>query len=148
MRRLGIALVLLAIPLLARAESAYDGATRVQQLLKTTLTASGQPIVYPHTEQPEVTALRVEIPEGSETGWHVHPVPGYAYIQQGSLEVETADGKKRRYGAGQALAEIVNAPHNGRSIGKGGAKLIVFFTGERGKPFTQRVAAPTRPPSL
>jgi quercetin dioxygenase-like cupin family protein len=116
----------------------YRPEIRVTSLLRTSMTTCGQPIAYPQVAQPEVTALLVEIPPGAETGWHLHPVPCYAYILSGSLSVEMAGGKTFVFNAGQALAEIVNTLHNGKNTGTEPVKLVLFVTGEKDVPFTVR----------
>ena len=51
------------------------------------------------------------------TGWHLHPVPSFGMVVQGELEVSLKDGRTKRMKAGDALAEVVNTAHNGRSFG-------------------------------
>ena len=107
-------------------------------LLSTRTTSIGQPIEYPRTSNPEVTALEVEIAPGKQTGWHTHPYPTYGYILTGALTIEIKGGKRIHYAAGEAFAEVVGVPHNGITRGKEPVRLLVFFTGEVGKPFTVR----------
>jgi quercetin dioxygenase-like cupin family protein len=126
--------------LLAQAEPGYAKAIKATPILRTTTTSAGQPIVYPKTENPEVTALLVEIPPGAETGWHRHPFPCYGYILSGSLTVEIEGGKTGSYKAGDALAETVNLLHNGKNTGTEPVKLVMFVTGEKGQPFTVKAA--------
>lgn len=122
----------------APTESVYHAAVKVTTLVKTTTTSSGDPVVYPLIDDPEVTALLVEIPPGAETGWHEHPVPCYAYIIAGTVVVETQDGTKHSFSAGDAFAEMMNRLHNGRNPGPETVRLVMFVTGEKGKPFTVR----------
>jgi quercetin dioxygenase-like cupin family protein len=122
----------------------YASKVRVTPLLKTSVTSSGDPVAYPRTDQPEVTAVEVEIPPGAETGWHRHPVPCYAYILAGSLEVELENGRKNILKAGQALAETVGVAHNGRNKGTEPVRLVMFITGEKEKPFTMPAPSASR----
>lgn len=115
----------------------YTGA-KVTVVKKATAAADGRKMEYPKTDNPEVTALLVEIPPGGETGWHLHPVPVYAYILSGVLTAEMENAEKRDYKEGEALFEAVNVPHNGRNLGATALKLIVFYTGEEGKAITVR----------
>jgi quercetin dioxygenase-like cupin family protein len=85
-----------------------------------------------------VTALEVEIAPGKETGWHKHPVPGYAYVLSGILTIEMEDGQHFQFEAGKALVEVIHTPHNGKNLGTEPVRLVVFFIGEAGKPFTMR----------
>lgn len=118
------------------ASDGYQAQIRVQPLLRTTTTTAGQPVVYPSTENPEVTAVLVEIPSGAQTGWHKHPFPCYAYILSGALTVEMEGGKSHHFQAGDALVESVNVLHNGKNTGTEPVKLVMFVTGEKEKPFT------------
>jgi quercetin dioxygenase-like cupin family protein len=122
----------------AYAEDAYKPEIRLTPVLKTTTTSIGQKIEYPRTDNAEVTMYTVELPPGTETGWHQHPVPGYAYVMQGTLTLEIEGGKQLQFSAGQGFAETLNTLHNGRNLGKETVKLLVTFTGEAGKPFAIR----------
>lgn len=134
------ALVALVPP--AAAEEAYKPAVRVEPILKTTTTTSGDPIRYPDIADPEVQSLIVEIPPGGETGWHYHPVPAYAYVLAGAIEVESEDGTKRLFKAGDSFAEMVNRRHDGRVVGAEPVRILMIVTGERGKPFSVRTDPP------
>lgn len=119
----------------------YKQEIKVSQLIKTKATSIDQPIDFSKLKAPEVTALKVDIPVGKETGWHKHPFHGYAYILQGVLTLDIKDGesqvnKQLRYEAGSTLIEVLNTAHNGRNLGNEPVSLIVFFTAETGKPFT------------
>lgn len=143
-RRLSVLVVFLALaiaPVFAGDPSASEGYRKeieIVPLLRTTMDAAGQPLVYPKTEQPQVTAVMVEIPPGAQTGWHKHPYPCFAYILSGSLTVEMEGGKVHELTAGQAMAESVNVMHNGKNTGVEPVKLVMFVMGEREKPFTER----------
>lgn len=125
------------------AQEAGDGYRReiqIQPLLRTTTDAAGQPLVYPETDQPQITAVMVEIPPGAQTGWHKHPYPCVAYILSGSLSVEMEGGKVHEITAGQALAESVNVLHNGKNTGTEPVKLVMFVMGAKDKPFTVKAS--------
>jgi quercetin dioxygenase-like cupin family protein len=124
------------------ASEGYKPVIQVTPLLRASTTAADQPIVYPQTSDPEVTAVRVKIPPGAETGWHKHPFPCYGYILSGELTVEIEGGKVNNLTAGQALIESVNVLHNGRNTGKEPVELVMFVTGEKAKPFTVPGPAP------
>jgi quercetin dioxygenase-like cupin family protein len=99
------------------------------QLIKTTTTWDGKDVVYPTNEQAQVTALMIEIPVNGETGWHRHPVPSFAMILDGTLEVMLKDGSVNHLKAGDPLVEVVNTAHNGRNTGSVPVKIMVFYTG-------------------
>jgi len=116
----------------------YEG-VMATQIKKSTTTSNGRKLDYLKTDSPEVTVLIVEIPAGGETGWHMHPVPVYAYMLSGAITVEMENKEKYDFREGDALFEVVNTPHNGKNVGKTPAKLVVFYTGEQGKPNTVKV---------
>jgi quercetin dioxygenase-like cupin family protein len=126
----------------ALAEESYKPAVKVKRILQTTTTTSGDPIQYPTFSDPEVQTLIVEIPPGGETGWHTHPVPAYAYVLAGTIEVESEGGAKRIYKAGDSFAEMVNHKHDGRVVGAETARILMIVTGEKGAPFSVRTNAP------
>ncbi len=103
-------------------------------VLQTGVTNAGGPITYPSTDSAEVTALRVDIGPGGETGRHMHLYPAFAYVLEGSIEVEMEGGETHSYKAGHSFVEAVNTWHNGRNRGAVPAKLLVVFVGVRGKP--------------
>jgi len=120
----------------------YSNEVHVTKLLRTTVTATGQPIEYVKTDKPLVTTVLVEIPPGKETGWHIHKMPCYAYVLSGKLTVEIEGGKTLTYEAGQAIAETVNTPHNGKNNGTEPVKIVMTVIGERGVPIAEKLAKP------
>ena len=116
----------------------YQG-VKATRILTSTTAANGQKLSYLKTDNPEVTAMIVEIPPGAETGWHTHAVPVYAYMLAGNITVEMAGGKKYDFKEGDAIFEVRDTPHNGRNNGTQTARLVVFYTGEVGKPNVTRV---------
>ncbi len=109
---------------------------KVTQLIKTTSSWDGKQIVYP-VGQPEITGLLIEIAPGKETGWHLHPLPSFAYILEGTLEVMLKEGKVKHLQAGEPLVEVVNTLHNGRNVGATPLKIMVFYAGVVGQKLTQ-----------
>ncbi|MGZ8136087.1 MAG: cupin domain-containing protein [Methylococcaceae bacterium] len=111
------------------------GKPKVTQLIKSTASWDGKPIVYP-AGQAEITGLLIEIPPGQQTGWHLHPVPSFGVVLEGILEVTLKDGKIKRLHEGDALVEVVNTAHNGRNIGDKPLKILVFYSGAVGNILT------------
>lgn len=112
-----------------------SSAVSVTPVLKTQTSWDGKPIVYP-AGQAEVTGLIIEIAPGGETGWHLHPVPSFAVVLEGELQVQLKNGEVKRLKAGDALAEVVNTAHNGRNVGSTAVKLVVFYAGAAGQTLT------------
>ena len=110
-------------------------AVKVTPLLKMRTSWDGKPIVFP-AGQAEVTALIVEIAADAQTGWHEHPVPSFAYVLEGSLEVKRKTGEIAVLHAGDVLPEVVNTFHNGRSLEGKPVRLMVIYAGAVGTPLT------------
>jgi len=134
--------VLVALCVGATSASAFEAKAplKVVPLLTTTKTWEGAPIVYPQG-QPEISGLIIELAPGAETGWHSHPVPSFAFILEGTLEVQLKDGRSKRLQAGEALAEVIGALHNGKVIGDIPVKLVVFYAGAVGQSLTVPAAS-------
>jgi quercetin dioxygenase-like cupin family protein len=56
-------------------------------------------------------------------------VPSFGMLLEGTLEISLPDGKKKLMKAGEALAEVIATPHNGRNVGSTPVKLVVFYAG-------------------
>ena len=108
---------------------------KVSQLFRTTSSWDGKQIVYPEG-QAEVTALIVEIAPGESTGWHQHPVPSFAFLLEGTLEITLSDGQAKRMEPGDALSEVTGTIHMGRTLSKTPVKIVVFYAGSVGKALT------------
>jgi quercetin dioxygenase-like cupin family protein len=108
---------------------------QVSTILKTETSWDGRPIVYPEGK-PEITGMLIEIAPGGETGWHLHPVPSFGMVIEGELVVRLKNGEVKHLKPGDALAEVVNTLHNGRSIGSVPVKIVVFYAGAVGQKLT------------
>lgn len=139
-----ICAICLVFQVLPASSSDYRSGVSATVLKKSGFTGNGQKIAYPVTDRAEVTAMTVELAAGAETGWHSHPIPVYAYVIAGSLEVELEGGQVMTYQAGDAIFEVVNSPHNGRNRGPEAVRLAVFYTGSEGEP---NVVKPVQPSS-
>ena len=126
-------LALFVAPFLASPLSAPVKAT-VTPILQSVVTVGGTPIAYPKTDSAEVTALRLEIPPGGETGRHMHPNPTFVYVLEGAIDVEMDGGAAHSYKVGDCALEVVNTWHNTKNKGTIPAKVLVVFVGAHGKP--------------
>ncbi|UVM56317.1 chorismate mutase [Pseudomonas sp. B21-012] len=114
-----------------------------QVLLRTNTAWDGSP--YPrYPDGPaELTLVKIHIPPETTLDWHSHPLPNAGYLLAGELLVETRDSNKQvSIKAGDALAEIVDGVHRGRT-GAQAAELIVFYAGSQGVPLSQPAPAST-----
>lgn len=128
-----IALLLLSLPAVFAIDE--NPAVKVTQLLRTTSGWDGKQIVYPEG-QAEITALLIEIAPGESTGWHQHPVPSFAFLLDGILEITLKDGRVKRMQPGEALSEVTDTMHIGRVLSKTPVKIVVFYAGSVGKALT------------
>jgi quercetin dioxygenase-like cupin family protein len=127
-------LLALCLPFSARALD-NSAAVKVTPLLKTTTSWDGKALAYPEGAA-EVTTLIVEIAANGQTGWHEHPVPSFAYVLEGTLEVTRRSGETKVLRAGETLPEVVGTLHNGRALEGKPVKLLVMYTGASGKALT------------
>jgi quercetin dioxygenase-like cupin family protein len=128
--------VLLHLPVARAAEPAPPTGPvgfKVTQILETTTTAAGQAIRFPQGEN-QLTALIAELAPGGQVGRHVHPVPLFAYILEGTLTVEVEAHGTRTFGAGEGFVDVVNLWHNGRNLGDQPVRFLVVFAGQKGTP--------------
>jgi len=104
-------------------------------LIKTISSWDGKAIRYPEG-QAEITGMMIEIPVGQQTHWHLHPVPSFGMVTEGTLEVKLKDGKTKQVNEGETLVEVVNTVHQGRNIGSKPVKILIFYTGVVGSNLT------------
>ncbi|NTW51603.1 MAG: cupin domain-containing protein [Chlorobiaceae bacterium] len=107
---------------------------KVDKLLVSSTTYTGQQLSYNKSDSPEVTALVVHIPPGGSTGWHKHPIPVYAYMLDGELTIGMKDGSSYLFRKGEVILEVLNILHNGVNKGDKEASLMVFYSGTSGVP--------------
>ncbi len=105
-------------------------------LLKTTTTWNGAPITYSKSGSPEIQSVVVEIPAGSATAWHLHPVNNIAYVLEGKVRLELENGTTQSFSAGESFAEVVNTWHRGTNLGEGPLRILVIYLGEVGTPLS------------
>ncbi|NTU58696.1 MAG: cupin domain-containing protein [Chlorobiaceae bacterium] len=125
-------LLSLSLPYTAKADSYAN--VKVDKLLVSSTTYTGQKLTYNDTADPEVTALIVHFPPGGSTGWHKHPIPVYAYILDGELTINMKDGSSYHFKKGEVVLEVMNTLHNGVNTGDRETTLMVFYSGTTGMP--------------
>lgn len=132
-----IAVVLAVVALFLPTIVAADGESVVStRILETSVTNTGDPIVYPVTGKPQVTVAIVEIAPGASTPEHKHPYPLVGYILEGTLEVTAADGTVNVYKAGEALVEALGMNHHGRNIGETPVRILITVMGVADEPIS------------
>ena len=143
MKRFTLTLVmLLTLPLGAGEIRADDGhgaeklGVTIKELVNSTKEWDGQSLPESPDGQAEIKVLRIKIPSGVTLPWHYHPVINAAVILKGNLELYLEDGRTKVFGPGEALVEVVNTVHAGKSIGNDDVELVVFYAGSKGQSTT------------
>jgi quercetin dioxygenase-like cupin family protein len=110
---------------------------RFTPLLSTSKTILDETIVYPTSGPAKITDAIVALQPGEETGWHTHNgMPNTGIILEGELTVDYGDKGKKTFHQGDAIAEVMSIPHNGKNTGDGIMKLFVVYMGVEGVPVT------------
>lgn len=104
-------------------------------LAKTSTSWNGGDFSYP-TGDAEVTAVKIRLDAGESTEWHCHPVPAFAYMLKGHIEVVTQSGQSHLFDKGDVIDEVMNSWHQGKAV-KGPAELVAFYAGAVGVPNTK-----------
>jgi len=107
---------------------------RVTAVMKSSTTINGQKIEYPKTDKAEMASVLVEIQPGKENGRHMHSVPTYVHVLEGTMTVEFEDGSRQTFQAGSGFLEVVNTLHSAKNLGEVPLRLLVVFVGEEGRP--------------
>jgi quercetin dioxygenase-like cupin family protein len=103
-------------------------------ILQSGATFAGASLAYPKTDRAELTAMRLDIGPGGETGRHMHPYPTLVYVLEGAIEVDMDGGMAHSYKAGDSFLMAVNTWTNAKNKGTVPAKALVVFVGVRGEP--------------
>jgi quercetin dioxygenase-like cupin family protein len=108
----------------------------VTQLLSTTVTSSGQPIVLPQKDA-QIVVSTYDVVPGAILPVHKHPYPRYAYVLSGNLRVTNREtGRSDTYKTGDFILESVGQWHTGANIGDQPVKLLVIDMVEKGQTNT------------
>jgi len=108
----------------------------VDVLAKTSSSWDGRDLPDYTKGKPEITMLRITIPQGVQLPLHKHPVINAGILIKGELTVVTEDNKTLHLKAGDSIVELVNKWHYGKNEGNKPAEIIVFYAGILGTPIT------------
>jgi quercetin dioxygenase-like cupin family protein len=120
---------------------AREPLVRFTPLFSTSKTVMDEPIVYPTGSHAKLTGGIIAMAPGVETGWHTHGVPLTGIVLEGELTVDYGPRGQRIYRQGDAIAEAISVPHNGRNSGSGPMRLFAVFLGAEGAANTIPLAA-------
>jgi quercetin dioxygenase-like cupin family protein len=108
----------------------------VTQLLSTTVTSSGQPIVLPQKDA-QIIVSTYDVMPSVTLAVHKHPYPRYAYVLSGNIRVTNMEtGRSDTYKTGDFILESVGQWHAGANIGDEQVKLLVIDMVEKGRTNT------------
>jgi quercetin dioxygenase-like cupin family protein len=120
---------------MATAQSAPTGPVglKLTPILETATTITGQPIRFPQGDS-QFTAVLAEVAPGGQVGRHMHPVPLFVYMLEGTLSIEMDGHGTHTFSAGQGFAEVTNLWHNGRNLTDKPVRFLIVFSGQKGTP--------------
>jgi quercetin dioxygenase-like cupin family protein len=118
----------------AQAQDRKDVA--VTQVLSTSVTSSGQPIILP-AKDAQIVVSMYDVRPGAKLPVHKHPSPRYGYVLSGNLRVTNMEtGQSDTYNPGDFIVESTGQWHVGANIGGEPVKLLVIDVVEKGKTNT------------
>lgn len=109
---------------------AYNNGVSVKDVSVSDTTSVGEKFILPDCDA-QVTMCTVVLPKGANTGWHYHKNLVFAFVEKGTLRVETEDGYTD-FKAGDNVFEMQNKIHVGKNVGKGKVVLKVVYVGCKG----------------
>ena len=135
LRKIGIFAVLAS--LCGSGAIAQQGQT-VRQLLASSTTVAGTPLKYP-AGNPKFTASLSTLEPGGFTPRHLHPVPTFIYVVEGTLAVDVDGGITREVKAGEAFMEVVDTWHRNRNPSTTArVQYLLVFAGDDKIPYVVR----------
>lgn len=136
-----VLLGLMAWPHVAQADDVMAQMAQVDVLTKATHSWNGSTLPSYAAGQPEISIVRVTLPEGAALPLHEHPYATAGVLLQGTITVRTPSGVAQQFTAGDGVIELVNQPHAGANTGTGDAVILVVYAGIEGQPVTHILAA-------
>jgi quercetin dioxygenase-like cupin family protein len=127
---------LLASSLSVLSAQQSSGPVQFEPLMQSTNSWDGTPYKAYPTGQPQLSVVKVTLAPHKTMKWHTHAVPNAGYVLSGEVTVESKDGAKKHFTAGQVIPETVDIVHRGVS-GDQPTVLIVFYAGTPGVPLSQ-----------
>src|SRR4051794_14449289 len=90
----------------------------------------------------EIVQVRTEIPDGVESGWHLHPGEEVGYIVAGTVEMRIADSPTLLLHAGDGFLIPPRVPHNALDLGPGTGVMLSTYLVEIGEPLATLTSPP------
>lgn len=101
-------------------------------LQKSQASWNNTPIKQMNLTNPEVTVVRILIPEGEKLPMHQHPILNVGYLTRGELTVHTEKGEVLVLKAGDPIIEVIDTWHYGENTGHEDAEIVVVYVGNQG----------------
>ena len=103
----------------------------VEPLLASGKTIVNQDIQYP-AGAPTVSAAIVTIKPGTNTGWHHHDAPLFAWVLDGTLTIDYGPDGIKTLKKGDAFLEAFRSRHNGVNKSEGEVRILTVYMGAEG----------------
>jgi quercetin dioxygenase-like cupin family protein len=87
----------------------------------------------------EFVQVRTEIPEGVESGWHVHPGEEVGYIVASTVEMYLEGGELLLLRTGDGFLIRPGQAHNARDVGPGTGQMLSTYLVGVGEPLSTLV---------
>jgi len=75
----------------------------------------------------EIVQVLTEIPEGVQSGWHMHPGEEVGYILAGTVEMEIEGHPTLTLQAGDPFLMPPRTPHNATDLGPGTGRMLSTY---------------------
>jgi quercetin dioxygenase-like cupin family protein len=82
----------------------------------------------------EIVQVRTEIPEGVESGWHLHHGEEVGYILAGTVDMMIEGRATVTLHVGDGFLIPPRTPHNARDVGPGSGTMLSTYLVEIGQP--------------
>jgi quercetin dioxygenase-like cupin family protein len=82
----------------------------------------------------EIVQVLTEIPEGVESGWHMHPGEEVGYILAGTVEMSIEGMPTLTLNAGDPFLMPPRTPHNALDVGPGTGMMLSTYIVEPDEP--------------
>lgn len=86
--------------------------------------------------KPNIVMVRVTIPKGESIAWHKHPVINAGFLIKGEIKLKTENNRELTLRSGEAIIELVNKWHTGKSVGADDAEILVVYASTKNTALT------------
>ena len=84
-----------------------DAQVTVQVLEQNSVSWNGGDFRYP-AAFPQITVVKIQLPQDAEIPEHCHPIPLAAYVAKGAIQITTSSGAQAVFSEGQSFIEVMN----------------------------------------